>query len=98
MSEFLLNSELLGAKGKDFMQLVSQQRAYIDEMIMDGKVTSYAISIDRTKLWAVIVAQSESDAVDIIANFPIIDYMQFELHELLFHDSSQDLVSHISLN
>lgn len=98
MAEFLLNSELLEARSADFMQLIPMHRAYIDDMIMEGKITSYAVSMDRTRLWAVIVAETEADAINIISRFPIIDHMEFEIFELLFHNAAHDLVSHISLN
>lgn len=98
MSEFLLNSELMAATSEEFMQLIPSQRAYIDDLIVEGKVTSYAVSLDKTKLWAVIVADTELEAINIITRFPIFDHMQYELHELLFHNAAHDLVSHISLN
>ncbi|MFN3939274.1 MAG: hypothetical protein ACK4IY_01725 [Chitinophagales bacterium] len=98
MSEFLLNSELMEATSEEFVQLIPSQRAFIDELIMEGKITSYAVSLDRKKLWAVIVADTELDAINVITRFPVFDFMQFELHELLFHNAANDLVSHSSLN
>jgi muconolactone delta-isomerase len=66
-------------------------------MLAEGKIKSYSLSLDRSKLWSIFVAKSEFEVMELIAQFPLSDWMQPNIQELMFHNSS-DMVMQLSLN
>jgi len=93
MVEFELPEEMT----EEFLSLIPHQRKVINQMLMQGKIKSYSLANDRSKLWAVIVAESEFEVMDIIAGWPLGDYMIPEISDLMFHNASE-MVMQFSLN
>lgn len=85
MVEFELPEELT----EDFMLLIPEQREVVDRLMTQGKIRSYALSMDRSVLWVIIEAASEFEVMEIIASFPLADYMQPYVSELMFHNSTE---------
>ena len=81
----------------EFVQRIPQQRNMVNYMLAEGKIKSYSLSLDRTKLWSVFVAESEFEVMELIAQFPLSDWMRPSIQELMFHNSS-DMVLQFSLN
>ena len=79
------------------MALIPRQRYVVNTMLVEGRLKSYSLSMDRRKLWAVVLADSEFDALEIIALMPLSDYMTPNISELMFHNAG-DSVMHFSLN
>ena len=98
MNEFMVDVNLNGAHSDEFMQLIPSQRSVVNDLMLEGKVTSYCVNIERSKLWITMVGKNEEEILDILAKFPLIHYMDCEVSPLLFHNSSQQIFSHISLN
>ncbi|MCB0554919.1 MAG: hypothetical protein KDD02_15315 [Phaeodactylibacter sp.] len=82
---------------EEFMALIPRQRYVVNTMLVEGRLKSYSLSMDRRKLWAVVLADSEFDALEIIALMPLSDYMTPNISELMFHNAG-DSVMHFSLN
>lgn len=70
-----------------FFQLIPEQRAKIDKLMSEGKILSYTLDATRTKLWCIVNAENEFEAMDMIADFPLIAYMVPTILPLLFHNS-----------
>ena len=98
MREYFIDIDLRASGSEEFMSLIPQQRAVVNDLMSEGKLISYAVSADRTKLWIIMPAKNEKEVLDILESFPLIDFMNFEIRELLFHNSNQQAFSHISLN
>lgn len=69
-----------------FMAKVPAQRRQINELMEEGKIMSYSLAADRSKLWCVVRGESEFDVMEIIASFPLIDSMQPTISELMFNN------------
>lgn len=82
---------------EEFMALIPRQRYVVNTMLAEGRLKSYSLSMDRSKLWAVVLADSEFDALEAIALMPLSDYMTPNISELMFHNAG-DSVMHFSLN
>lgn len=82
---------------EEFLALIPRQRDMINQMLMDGKIKSYSLSMDRAKLWTVVAANSEFEAMEIIAQLPLTDYMTPMIHELMFYNASEVMLQ-FSLN
>ncbi len=64
----------------------------------DGKIASYSLAMDRSRLWVIVNAESPEAARGIIASFPIIAHIKFGMQELAFHNSVRFLRPQFSLN
>ena len=85
------------AMSEEFVSLIPEQRQVVNQMMAEGKLRSYSLAMDRSKLWAVVAATSEFDALELISEMPLADFMIPQISELMFHNS-MDRVMHFSLN
>jgi muconolactone delta-isomerase len=83
----------------EFMSLVPAQIEKINELMTQRVLSSYTLNADRSRLWATLDADSEMEAIEILRSFPIYDWMEYTIHELMFHqESSSFLIPRFSLN
>ena len=94
MVEFKLPETLT----EEFINLIPEQRAKINALMDAGVIMCYTLNLDRSKLWTVIVAETETTVMDILAQFPLIRFMAPEISELTFHHQSSLVMPSISLN
>lgn len=81
-----------------FMEKVPEQRAKINEMMEQGRILSYSLAADRSKLWCIVSADSELAVLEALAEFPLIDYMTPDIIELMFSNVVSLRVPMFSLN
>ncbi len=94
MIEFALPSVMT----EDFITKIPQQRLKVNELMEQGKIYSYALSADRQKLWCVVKAQTEVEAMEIIAELPLISYLDPTVNELMFNNVASLQFPMFSLN
>ena len=82
---------------EEFLALIPQQRYVINNLLADGSIKSYSLTMDRSKLWVVLAAESEFEVMEIIAQMPLADHMTPHISELMFHNAAE-LMMHFSLN
>lgn len=98
MSQFMVEFDLPGEFSEIFMAKIPQQRMKINEFLEEGKIQSYALSMDRQRLWCVVNANTEIEVMQIIGEFPLIDYMKPYITELMFNNAVVLKVPAFSLN
>lgn len=81
----------------DFLEMIPEQRAVIDKLFSDGKLLSYTVASDRRRVWAVIIAESESELLSYIDILPMTPYMDYDYNELMFYNTVH-LMPAMSLN
>ena len=86
---FMVEFELPEELSADFMERVPEQHAFIDQLMVEGKIRSYSLAIDRSVLWVIMEAESEFDVMELIAAMPLCDFMQPYISELMFHQSTE---------
>ncbi|GJM34713.1 MAG: hypothetical protein DHS20C18_37140 [Saprospiraceae bacterium] len=94
---FMVEFELPETMTEEFLALIPQQRYVINNMLVEGSLKSYSLSIDRSRLWAIFSAKSEFELMEIISSMPLSDYMTPQISELMFHNASEVLMQ-FSLN
>jgi len=82
---------------EEFVSLIPEQRHMIDNLLAEGKIRSYSLSEDRSRLWTVFVADSEFEVMELIAQMPLGKFMEPYITPLMFHNAS-DMVLQFSLN
>ncbi|MBC7450999.1 MAG: hypothetical protein H7259_05885 [Cytophagales bacterium] len=98
MDHYLIDIDLPEEPDDEYISLIPEQRAQINQLMQDGIVTSYSLSVDRSKLWATVVAENEREVGQILTTFPLIRYMVYSIHKLAFHNTAQYTMPPISLN
>lgn len=83
---------------QEFASLIPEQRLTIGKLMGAGKIVSYTLTADRTRLWAVILAPSEEEVRTILGTFPIIGWTRYTIHELFFHEYALGGTLRMSLN
>ncbi len=87
MNQYLVEFELPATFDQHFVALIPEQRAQVNSLMRSGRLTNYALALDRSKLWVFFVAGSEREVNEIISTFPLIDYMKPSIHQLMFHEN-----------
>ncbi len=98
MNHFIADIDLISPYSEDFISLIPFQRQKIDAMMAEGVIVSYSLSLDRSKLWVTFIADSEEEVYELIATFPLVEYMGPTVYELAFHNSISNNFPVISLN
>ncbi|SOE21495.1 Muconolactone delta-isomerase [Spirosomataceae bacterium TFI 002] len=98
MIQYMITFSLPDTFPQEFIEQIPEQRFVIDKMLKEGKLFSYTLTLDRSRLWCIANADSEMEVVSLIHQFPLIDYMNYEIEELMFHNQSAIQVPAFSLN
>ena len=98
MNSYMVDIDLPAEPTPEFMNLIPYQRAYITRMMKKGSIENYSLSFNRQKLWVVVNAESSFEVRQIISAFPIFNYIRFDVHNLLFHDTNSITSPQLWLN
>ncbi len=98
MTQYMVEFELPEVINDEFISMIPQQRATINNLMNRGIITTYTLAQNRGKLWVTMVATDKKHVKDIIHTFPLIDYMIPEITELMFHESVSYRFPSFSLN
>lgn len=72
---------------EDFLQLIPHQRAKVNKLFREGKLINYALSLDNSKMWAVINANSEEDVACLLSELPLTRFMEYHVNMLTFYNA-----------
>lgn len=96
--QFLVDFTLPLNLDQNFVDLIPAQRTRVNECFADGQISSYSLSLEHAKLWAVVNAKQLSDVQTIIDSFPLSKYMEYKIFPLTFHQTLENMVMSFSLN
>ncbi len=98
METFLVEIDLPTDWTPEYVQLIPAQRQRINELMAVGRISMYALSAERDKLWCALRAKDEYDAMDLLSTFPMIRFMKPKIRSLMFYNGSDEMIPAISLN
>jgi hypothetical protein len=78
-------------------RMIPEQRIAVHDLFMSEKLLTYTLALDRSKIWAIFLAEDEMDLVLQIDTLPMTGFMTYDYNELLFHETVQYIPS-MSLN
>ncbi len=96
--QFMVDFHLPEVLSEEFMSLVPYQRAMINNYFKEGKLINYALSLENSRLWAIFQANSELEVMELLADLPLTEYMQLEIHMLTFFNSKESAIPSFSMN
>ncbi len=97
-NQYLVEIDLPGVLTPDFADLIPAQRATVNRLLQNGDIRSYALALDRSKLWVVMVGKTQDQVEKLLDSFPIIDFCETSIKELLFHDMAMHELPRMSMN
>ncbi|UBM57453.1 hypothetical protein LAG90_11550 [Marinilongibacter aquaticus] len=98
MAQFMVEFDLPTPYSEDFLTKIPVQKMVVDEFMEEGKIISYALSLDRGRLWMIMNANSDFEVLDVLNEFPLIDDMHYAITELMFNHAGAIHVPAFSLN
>ncbi|MGK0390903.1 MAG: muconolactone delta-isomerase [Maribacter sp.] len=81
-----------------FINLIPKQRKMVNDLFTEKVLLTYTLSLDRKRLWATILAETESEVIEIMESFPLTQFMTYEIHPLMFNEIAEIGMPAISLN
>lgn len=85
--QYMVDFRLPQILSEDFLKLIPQQRSKINKLFREGKLVNYALSLDHSKMWAVVSANSEIEVKDLLFELPLTPFMDFDINMLTFYNS-----------
>jgi Muconolactone delta-isomerase len=98
MSQFMVEIQLPYEMNEEFLSKIPQQRKTINELMKQGKISTYSLAADRQKLWCIVKGESELEVMAVIGEFPLIDQISYTIHELMFNNTVAIRLPLFSLN
>lgn len=72
----------------DFVALIPKQRAMIVKLLTKGKLANFSLNEQRSRGWMVVNAKSRQDVENVLERFPMYEYFDYEIDELILHDTA----------
>jgi hypothetical protein len=98
MKQYMADINLPKPLPDEFLSLIPEQRKAINELMGEGVISTYSLALDRSKLWIIIFAESETEVIKHISLFPIFKFLDVRIHELAFHENASIRTPQFSLN
>lgn len=99
MAKFVVTLHLPVVFFEDFVALIPRHRAFINQLMEECVVETYAISADRTQGWVTMNGQNAATVRDVVQQFPLYPFFtEVEINELFLFDSAYSRFPRISLN
>jgi len=89
MKEFMASISFPGEISEEYIKLIPAQKEYMNKLVTQKKITSYALSTDRKKFWITFSAESEQKVWQLLVGFSLYKYMEIDIDELLFHENTK---------
>ena len=81
----------------ELLEMIPEQRIQINKLFIEGRLLSYSLSMDRSKVFAIFLAIDDEQLIESIESLPLTVYMEYTSMELMFHNTIH-LIPTMSLN
>ena len=79
--------------------MIPSHRLKVNELLEEGKIKSYSLSADRSKLWVVVKAESEMEVDELLSTLPLQHrMMDYDIVPLMFSQVTYQFLPALSLN
>ena len=98
LNQYMVDFSMPTVLTERFSSRIPEQRNVINEYFTEGKLASYAVSLESGKVWAVFNANSEDEVLVLIRGLPLTRFMQYIICPLTFYNVLTTQVPHFSVN
>ena len=78
-------------------ELLREQKKSISDYFVQGKIFSCTVTKDLARMWMIMLADSESELLNIIDSLPVSRFCEYDYTELMVHNTVQ-FIPDYSLN
>lgn len=96
--KFMVEFDIPRDVGQEFFDLIPMQRLLVKQYFDQNILISYCVNQNRSKLWAIFLANSKDELEGYVEKLPLTSFMQYQCEELMFHEFSERELPYISLN
>ena len=99
MPTFVVSLRLPDAFNEEFIAIIPRHRDFINRLLNEKIVESYAISSDRSRGWVTMNGDDAAAVQALVEQFPLYRFLRgVEIDELFIFDSTASRFPHINLN
>jgi muconolactone delta-isomerase len=96
--QYMVDFTLPAILTERFTSRIPEQRALVNKYFKEGKLASYCVSLEKSKMWAIFNAETESEVFELLKSMPLIRFLHYNISPLTFHNSAVDVVPDFSMN
>jgi muconolactone delta-isomerase len=96
--QFMVDFSMPALLTERFTRKIPEQRALVNEYFNEGKLVSYAVSIEKGRVWAVFNAESETEVNEMVQSLPLTRYMRYSIATLTFYNILAMRMPQFSIN
>ncbi len=96
--QFMVDFTLPETLTEKFLQNIPHQRAKVNRLFREGKLVTYSLSLENSKMWAVFNANSEFEVKEMISTLPLSEFMEAKVSSLTFFNSMAEEAPVFSMN
>lgn len=74
---------------EDFMNGIPEHRRFVNEMIQEGVIDHYVVTMESMKSWITFTADSKEEVEEYLQRSPLYRYWSYEIEELFVVDGHQ---------
>lgn len=97
MKQYMVEIKFRKQDFPEIMPLVPEQQEKISELMQKNRVSSYVLSLERSKLWMVVNEDVEEKVIEVLESLPLYKFFEFDLFNLTFNNQVVSMPA-ISLN
>lgn len=99
MPVFVVSLLLPKSFDEEVLAVIPRHRAFINKLLAEHVIESYAISADRSRGWVTMNGTDEASVRAVVEQFPLYRFLrEVEVDELFIYDSAAYRFPSISLN
>ena len=98
MNRYLAEMHTPVTATEEFVALIPAQWEKVTKLMRAGVIASYSLALDRSKLWVVFSADSETEAMQLLGGLPLTRFMRTELSPLAFHEVGDTRTTQLIMN
>ena len=81
-----------------FTGRIPEQRAMVNDYFGENILVSYAVSLEKGKVWAIFNGDSEEEIKSLVTAMPLTRYMTYTIHILTFYNLMTAQLPSFSVN
>ena len=98
MNQYMIDIEIQEDRVENFFTLVPDQRDQINKLMTEGRISSVTLSFDRSRLWITMFANNEDQVRTVLDGFVLINAMDFNIRQVMFHVSNTQFFPQLYMN
>lgn len=83
---------------EQFMKLIPEHRAKVNDFFNDEKLVSYTVSLDSGRIWAIFMAISDEDVAEMVESLPLTHLCHYKIHNVTFMNVVTSRIPAFSVN